>query len=426
MIGEKLKTDRVLAADTGDYRVLKPLGLPGATARVYLIRREQDQRQFALKLMEPGLSPEMQKNFRDELVNLQRLRAAEDRLGTNHIPQIIESSNLQEPATQELFNSLGTPFIIMEYAEGTDLDALLAEKNVLNEAEALEIARQFAEVLVALHGENFNYTDMKSGNLIWNAPKNHLMVIDWNVIAENTSDDDTVRDRLRAAAYLYQMATGIPIPLNDSAEAVTNQRFRRLDNFKRLSVGTQRFLIKAFHPDVSARHGNRASSLECSRQFMQQLKEQAKRFSFSAHQLVTQGQKALQDRQWEEAYLYLDIAERKSDIEASPDHFAQLQKDLETIRERVTQLGRNTFFSGKGRYDNGLYAEALVDLERAVLDDPYDEEARLYAILTTFAKQIGETDYSPARLPGRMCPFPFEGASPNGRRCPQANPPSTP
>jgi hypothetical protein len=377
--------------------------LAGATSRVYLVNRDQDARNFALKLMQPNLSPEMQKHFRDEMVNLQRLRVAEEKLGSKHIPRIVESSDLQQPKTQELLELLGNPFIFMDYADGTDVNTILMERNVLNEAEALDIARQFAEVLVVIHGEGLTYTDMKLSNLIWNTKRQHLMVIDWNVIAEGRLAEDAPKDRLQAAAYLFRMVTGIPIELDMARPGVGDQKYRRWESFKSLSAGTQAFLKRAFHPDPSSRHGAGGPPLSSTKEFLKELETHSGRFKFSFSDLISKGQEAKRDRQWQEALEYLDLADRKSDTKIDPAQFAQLQENLGTVRREANKLGRSAFFSGHGRYMTGLFAEALEDFEKAMRDDPYDEEARLFAILTRFARDAGAETFHKFKEPLEEC-----------------------
>lgn len=405
MSEELLKNNPSLYADSGTYDVLKRVGLTGATAHVYLIRQKENKQDYALKLMQPHLSPEMQKQFRDEMVNLQRLCAAEKSFGTCHIPRIIESSDLQQPKTQQLLQLLRNPFIIMDYAQGTDVETLLLEKTRLPEAEALAITHQFAQVLAVIHGEGFTYTDMKLGNLIWHPESSHLTVIDWNVITQNKLAEDAPWDRLRAAAYLFHMVTGFPITLNKSITGLTDQKYRRGDSMKNLSAGTRNFLIKAFHPDPTSRHGEGGSQVQCTNAFLHALETQTFRFKLPTDQLVEKGRDALQDRQWQEAWEYLDLADRQADIETHPIEYAQLQEDLQKACDEAKKLGRNAFFSGHGRYNNGLYPDALDDFERAMRDDPYDQEARLYAIFTRFARDIenqGE-DFTPYREPLEDC-----------------------
>ena len=405
MKAEILKKDQVLVGNSGAYRVVRRLGLTGATARVFQIERESDRKNFALKLMLPDLTPERQKQFREEMVNLQRLRTAEEKCGRNHIPRIIESSDLQQPKTQELLQILGNPFIIMDLAEGTPVDNLLLDKRMLPEAEALEIAKQFAEVLEIIHREDLIYSDMKLGNLFWNAKQEHLTVIDWNGIAENKLNELAPWDRLRAASYLFRMVTGFSIPIEcDPFGACTaSQKYRREENFKKLTVGTRIFLIKAFHPDPASRHGNSRSQLDCTKEFLEELAAHAGRFKLSAKELMQKGKNALNDRQWLEAWVYLDLADRQSDIETEPNHSVQLKEDLEKAKNEAKKWERKAFFSGEGRYRNNLFVEALEDFEKAMRDDPYDEEARLFAVLTRFALEVKEETFLKSKEPLEEC-----------------------
>lgn len=403
LAGDLSKKIRDLVGESGTYRVVKRLGLAGATSHVYQLKRQQDEKFFALKLMQPNLSREMKNHFQAEMVNLQRLRMAEDRAGTHHIPRIIESSDLDQPKTQELLRLLGNPFIIMDFADGKDINTLLTEKRSLSEEEALKIAQQFARVLLVIHGEGLTYTDMKLSNLIWKEETQHLMVIDWNVIAENRLETDAPKDRLRAAAYLFHMATGIPIELNISGAGAATQKYRRMEEFKNLSEGTQLFLKKAFHQDPLSRHGAGGTQLQCTREFLSDLTDHLDRFNLSTENLISEGETAFQDRQWEDAVLYLDLAARKLNIEEKPAQFTQLQEILEKSRNEANKLGRNAFYSGHGRYVNGLFNEALKDFKKAMQDDPYDEEARLYAILTQFALDQGEEIFLQFKQPLEEC-----------------------
>jgi hypothetical protein len=403
LAGELLKKGQLLVGESGTYSEVKQLGLAGATSRVYLLKRKEDEKLFALKMMQSNLSREMKTHFHAEMVNLQRLCIAEDRAGTRHIPRIIESSDLQQSKTQQLLHLLGNPFIIMDFADGIDINTLLMEKKTLTEEESLIIAKQFVEVLVVIHGEGLTYTDMKLSNLIWNAEEEHLVVIDWNVIAEDRLETDAPKDRLRAAAYLFHMATGIPLDLDMSGKGSVNQKYRQLEKFKNLSEGVQAFLKKAFHPNPLSRHGADGTQLQCTRELLRELEDHLDRYKLTAENLVSEGESAFRDRQWEDAVLYLDLAAHKINIEEKPAQFAHIQEILGDARNEANKLGRNAFHSGHARYDNGMFPEALADFKRAMQDNPYDEEARLYAILTQFAQEVGEEEFLKCKEPLEEC-----------------------
>lgn len=407
---EIIKKDAILKGHTGDYRIIKPLGLAGATAQVFLTVREQDGKRFAFKLMHPDLSPEMQKHFKYEMVVLMKLRPYEDEMSNHHIPQIIESSDLLEEETQLLFEALNKrPFILMDFADGVSVETLLREKRIFPESEAVENARQFAEVLFVIHRAKLTYTDMKLNNLIWNPETRQLMVIDWNVVAEKRLERDAPKDRLRAATYLYQMTTGLSIDLKEDPQTglqVANQDYRRKNAYKKLSVGTRKFLLKAFHLDLFSRHGKGGSQQLCTSEFYEELKTHADRFKMPLNDLIGRGEIAFKDKRWLEAYVDLDVAERRfilSEDEAIMEQYKHLQDILKTSKEEAEKLGRGAFRSGRGRYVNALYLEALEDLELALKDDPFDLEARMYAILTKLAISIKGHVYEKFKDPLEHC-----------------------
>jgi len=398
MSPRELKADAVLNGHSGSYRVVKPLGLAGATSQVFLVRREDDGEDFALKVRHPGLSGLTAERFDFEMRMLQRLRDAEERYGIRHIPRIIECSDLLEEATQQLTAELGRPFILMDLAPGRDLKSLLAELGSLPEEEAVEIAHQFAEVLFLVHSTQHTYKDMKIENLVWDAPRRSLMVIDWNVLEEGLRPASAERDRLRAAAYLYRMATGqsLRIVEHRGALQIDDQRYRKSAVFEELAAGTRHFLLKAFHRDPQQRHGGEvADPLAATREFRDELKENSKRFQLSPEALLERGEEAYRFRQWQLMVEELEVAERKIEDPAETELYPHLQELLGRARDEVAKIGRSDFHSGMGRYRNQLYAEALHDFEQALLADPYDDEARLFAIVTRLAIRLGAEEFEP-------------------------------
>ncbi|MCP4655970.1 MAG: hypothetical protein GY856_11190, partial [bacterium] len=395
---EALKAGMPVLGHSGRYRLVKPLGLAGATAEVYQVRREEDDALFALKLMHPQLPSPMRKRFTGEMMTLQRLRDVEASLGTRHIPRLVECSDLREAATQRLSKELGRPFLLMDFAAGDDLSALLAREEKLAEEDAVEIVRQFAEVLYAVHGAGFTYSDMKLENLIWDGEARHLTVIDWNVVAEGRLDQDAGRDRLRAATYLYQMVTAIPMEIandGDGVQQVADPGFRRSEAFRGLTAGIRHFLLDAFHLDPRSRHGGGADPVEATRRFLAQLSSQARRFATSPEDLLARGGDAYADRQWQEALEDLDVLRLRAHLSLDEKQYGRLQEMLDGARRELEWIGRHAFHSGLGRYRRGLYREARADFETALKDDPFDQEARLYAIAARLAARLGEPAFEP-------------------------------
>lgn len=391
MPNELLSPGTELLGHTGVYRVVKPLGLEGATSQVFLVQRDEDEHQFALKLQHQGLSAALAERFDFEMRMLQLLRHGEEQARTSHIPRIVECTQLKEPATQQLTETLGRPFILMDLAPGVDLETKLEEEGQLSEGEAVEILRQFAEVLVVVHQTGYTYKDMKLQNLFWDAPHRALMVVDWNVLEKGLGalGDDLAR----AAAYLFRIATGRGLTLvrDDSGHLqAENRRFRRLPAFENLTAGTRHLLLKALHRDPGKRFGGpEAPPLVGSREFLDALKHQAARFERTVESLLQKAQAARQFGQWRDALEELEVAESKIDDPTASEDFDRIQRWLGEAREQMAKIGRSEFQHGMGRYRHKLFAEALRDFEQALLADSSDEEARLYAILARLANRLG-------------------------------------
>ena len=64
------------------------------------------------------------------------------------------------------FRAHGTGYIVMEYAEGETLSALLQRKGTLTEAELKAILFPILDGLAAVHGADFLHRDIKPGNIV--------------------------------------------------------------------------------------------------------------------------------------------------------------------------------------------------------------------------------------------------------------------
>jgi eukaryotic-like serine/threonine-protein kinase len=62
-------------------------------------------------------------------------------------------------------DTYASPYLVMEYLEGSDLDAVLAERGRLERREATEYAMQACEALAAAHARGIVHRDIKPANL---------------------------------------------------------------------------------------------------------------------------------------------------------------------------------------------------------------------------------------------------------------------
>jgi eukaryotic-like serine/threonine-protein kinase len=133
----------------GKYRVERLIGSGGigvvAQATHLLLGR-----QVALKLVRSDLSD------RAEVVaRLAREARAAARLRGEHVSRILDVGELEG----------GTPFLVMEYLEGSDFRALLGEAGRLGIGDALDYVLQACEAVAEAHAAGIVHRDLKPANL---------------------------------------------------------------------------------------------------------------------------------------------------------------------------------------------------------------------------------------------------------------------
>jgi serine/threonine protein kinase/Tol biopolymer transport system component len=157
----------------GSYRILSLLGA-GGMGEVYLAEDERLKRRVALKLLPAGFTkdPERVRRFEHEA------RAAS---ALNH-PNIV--------TIHEVGQSEGTHFIATEFVEGRTLRRLIAAGELQN-ADALSIAAQVAEALVAAHAAGIIHRDIKPENIMLR-PDGYAKVLDFGIakLTERSSSPD--------------------------------------------------------------------------------------------------------------------------------------------------------------------------------------------------------------------------------------------
>ncbi|MEP7120503.1 MAG: protein kinase [Byssovorax sp.] len=134
----------------GKYRIEKVLG-QGAMGVVVAATHLGFGTRVAMKFMLPGkgTSPERQQRF------LQEARIAA-RLTSAHAGKVLDVGTME---------GTGTPYLVMEYLEGKDLDALLDEGGVLPFAEAVGYILQVCEAVAEAHRAGIVHRDLKPANL---------------------------------------------------------------------------------------------------------------------------------------------------------------------------------------------------------------------------------------------------------------------
>src|SRR5262245_48683485 len=82
------------------------------------------------------------------------------------------------PAVLEVGELDGLPYLVMELVEGETLAAMLARGGI-DEDATIEIARQLASVLAAVHGAGLVHRDVKPRNVVFEPTSGVLKLVDF-------------------------------------------------------------------------------------------------------------------------------------------------------------------------------------------------------------------------------------------------------
>src|SRR5262249_54421834 len=145
------------------YRVVRLLGR-GGMGNVYLAEHRHMGRLVALKVIDPSIldNPAAVRRFRQEVKAAARL---------TH-PNIVQAYDADEAG--------GLHFLVLEYVEGQQLAAYVAEAGPLPYPEACEYARQAALALQYAHGAGLVHRDVKPHNLMV-TPDGRIKVLDFGL-----------------------------------------------------------------------------------------------------------------------------------------------------------------------------------------------------------------------------------------------------
>jgi hypothetical protein len=170
----------------GSYLLLERLSA-GGMGRVFKARHRMMNRTVAVKLIHPEHvgSAEAAARFRREILAAARL---------SH-PNIV----ILHDATQ----AGDTPFLVMEYVEGIDLDRLVREQGPRPVAAACEMARQAALGLQHAHERGLVHRDVKPANLLL-AKDGTVKVFDFGLarFSHLAIDDQTLAQLTRQGAVI--------------------------------------------------------------------------------------------------------------------------------------------------------------------------------------------------------------------------------
>ncbi len=153
----------------GKYEIIKEIG-KGAMGVVYLAFDPVIERQVAIKTMND-------ESFSDSEQRARFFREAKSAGGLQH-PNIVTIYDMGE--------SEGTPYIVMEFVEGDDLDELIAQ-GTLKLKDKLNIMIQLCEALSFAHSQGIIHRDIKPSNIRVLKDKK-IKVMDFGIAKRQDSD----------------------------------------------------------------------------------------------------------------------------------------------------------------------------------------------------------------------------------------------
>jgi serine/threonine protein kinase len=153
----------IIAGDQLDQYKLTELLARSGMASIFKAIDQHSGREVALKI------PHMQ--FESDLAFFERFRREEQ------IGQKLEHPNIVRVLTSEKKSRV---YLVMEYAEGKSLRAVLNERKRLSGEEALDIARQIARALVYMHAQGVVHRDLKPENVLI-GPDGQVKLLDFGI-----------------------------------------------------------------------------------------------------------------------------------------------------------------------------------------------------------------------------------------------------
>lgn len=164
-----------LARDIGGYRLVRKIGAGGA-GEVWEGRHRLLARPAAVKLLSP---PSMSRSF---LVRFEREAQATALLSSEHTVSLYDFGIGQR----------GTPYYVMEFLTGFDLQRLVEERGPLHPARVVHLVRQACDSLGEAHEFGIAHRDIKPSNLFVvrrGLTRDFLKVLDFGMVSAHDLPD---------------------------------------------------------------------------------------------------------------------------------------------------------------------------------------------------------------------------------------------
>lgn len=164
------------------YQIVEVLG-QGGFSTVYKAEQEGLHRLVAIKILNPEFvdKPEKIRRFQQEAESISTL------VHTN-VAAVYDYGVMLE----------GQPYLVMEYAPGSTLAAVLVREGKLEPERAVEIFVQACDGIAAAHAAGLVHRDLKPSNIVLNMSedgKDHVKILDFG-LAKVISDEVGLRENL--------------------------------------------------------------------------------------------------------------------------------------------------------------------------------------------------------------------------------------
>jgi serine/threonine protein kinase len=187
----------------GKYRVERVLG-QGAMGVVVAAKHLQIGQSVAIKLLQHTATPEMAARFVREAQAAGRLRS-------EHVARVFDVGELVD----------GTPYMVMEYLDGSDLKEVLNQRGRLPIEEAIEHVLQACEAIAEAHAAGIVHRDLKPANLFLTKSadgSSTVKVLDFGI--SKTTDHDADSEGMQ----LTKSTAVLGSPLYMSPEQINSAR----------------------------------------------------------------------------------------------------------------------------------------------------------------------------------------------------------
>ncbi len=225
---DHLLLGRTITLGDKRYRLLESLG-SGATAVVLkgeaLSEQQGQVKQYAIKFTTD------EDNAIKERDNLRKLNQEQDKEKRSYFPRLHYPISSSDSLRQSYYLGneewLENYVLVQELAQGEGVHDLLLEfppSLALPEPLALEIGRQYVDMLVLSHKAGITSWDRKLGDLHWETANDvrlqkmlqlwregslgNLKVIDWNVTRDAAKKGNIAKDILRFGLLWHRMLLG--------------------------------------------------------------------------------------------------------------------------------------------------------------------------------------------------------------------------